>query len=406
MDRYFFLLPDTCYLFTRYLFSLSMLYTIGIVGTSGKSTTTWLTRHLLASAGYCVGIMSSVGNFYGDYEIRYIPEHLRFTDAPYLEYSLEEIERAGCTHAVIELSVNEARLGTLPNVNFETAVWTTLHADDMDYVGEVESNFRDKWRVVEGARCAIVNVCDTWGKRVADRACITYADGGKADWRAADVFESAVGSDFTVHAPHEQFRAFLPMLGRHNVSNALGAMAASTRAGLNVEQLRQGLQSFRGVPARMQLIATHPIRVIVDFANTPSRLKHSLQALRTTTTRELIVVTGSPDDARYIPDRPALGEVATTFADRVIFTEAGYQSESPQSILTQVVGGAARQNYEIVLDRTGAIRHALQSVQEGDTVLIAGKGTEETIARGENLVAWNEAEIVRQMLIGFLDSTR
>src|SRR5207302_1781394 len=99
-----------------------------------------------------------------------------------LEYSLQEIERAGCTHAVIECSVNEARLGTLPNVDYDTAVWTTLHADDMDYEGDVQSNFRAKWKVVSGARCAIVNLCDEWTEPYRAHACLTYADGAPADW--------------------------------------------------------------------------------------------------------------------------------------------------------------------------------------------------------------------------------
>src|SRR4029078_3899025 len=124
-----------------------------------------------------------------------------------------------------------------------------------------------------------------------------------------NVLENTLGSQFRVHTPDAVFDATLPMLGRHNVSNALAAMAAAARAGVNAVSLRQHLATFRGVPARMQLIAAKPVRVIVDFANTRSRLKHSLQALRVTTARELIVVTGSPDDARYVSDRPALGDV-------------------------------------------------------------------------------------------------
>lgn len=374
-----------------------MLYTIGVVGTSGKSTTTWVTRHLL-KAVYRVGMMSSVGNFYADDQMQFIPEHLRFADAPYLEYSLAEIERAGCTHAVIELSVNEARLGNLPNVEYASAIWTTLHTDDMDYTGDTESNFRDKWKVMEGAACKIVNVCDEWGKRHAEHACITYADGGDADWCAENVVESAVGSQFTVHTPTDTFQTRLPLVGRHNIFNALGAMAAAARAGVSAAELSRHLQTFKGIPARMQLIAAYPVRVLVDFANTPSRLERSLESLRTTTARQLVVVTGSPDDARYIPDRPALGEVATRLADHVVFTEAGYRNELAQEILAQVTRGAVRQNFEIVMDRTAAIRYALATAQTGDTVLVAGKGTEETIARGEKTMAWNEAEIVKRLV--------
>jgi UDP-N-acetylmuramoyl-L-alanyl-D-glutamate--2,6-diaminopimelate ligase len=375
-----------------------VLYTIAVVGTSGKSTTTWLTRHLLKSAGYRVGVMSSVGNFYGDDVVELIPPYLYYEGAPYLEYSLERIMRAGCTHAVIECSVNEARLGNLPNVDYETAIWTTLHADDMDYSGDVKSNFRDKWKVMEGARCTIVNVCDEWGKRYENHACLTYADGAAADWHTEDVVEDALGSQFTVRAPNETFRVTLPLIGRHNVSNALGAMAAAAHAGVSAESLREHIRTFRGVPARMQLIAAEPFRVLVDFANTPSRLKNSLQALRATTAGKLIVVTGSPDDARYVGDRASLGEVATRYAHHVIFTEAGFRQETPDDILGQVIQGTVEKNFECVLDRTAAIQHALDMARSGDTVLIAGKGTEYTIARGENLIAWNEAELVRQLV--------
>jgi UDP-N-acetylmuramoyl-L-alanyl-D-glutamate--2,6-diaminopimelate ligase len=374
-----------------------MLYTIAVVGTSGKSTTTWLTRHLLARAGCRVGVMSSVGNFYGDETVQHIPHGLRYAGARYLEHSLEQIERAGCTHAVIECSAGEARLAALPNVTLETAVWTTLHADDMDYQGDTEANFRDKWRVMQGARCAIVNVCDAWGARHAGAACLTYADDAPADWRASAVVSHPFGSEFTVHARGTVFRTALPVAGRHNVSNALGALAASARAGVDTQTLAEHLETFRGVPARMQLIAAAPVRVFVDFANTSSRLNASVQALRPTTARALRVVTGSPDDARYVPDRAALGEVATRGADHVIITEAGYSTHAPEEIAAQVAGGAARHNYEIVFDRAAAIRHALATAEPGDTVLIAGKGTEETIARGDILRPWNEAEVVREL---------
>ncbi len=374
-----------------------MLYTIGIVGTSGKSTTTWLTRHLLKSAGLRVGIMSSVGNFYREDVRQSIPHRLRFAGAPYLEYTLAEIERAGCTHAVIELSVNEARVGNLPNVNYAAAVWTTLHPDDMDYTGDTEANFRDKWRVMQGAPCKIINLCDAWGKQFAADACITYADGAAADWQAGGVIETASGSSFTVHMPGSTFQTGLPLIGRHNVSNALGALAAAHHAGVSITSLAEHLQTFEGIPGRMQLIAANPIRVLVDFANTPSRLKRSLESLRATTARELVLVTGSPDDTRYVPDRAALGEAATRFADRVIFTEAGYSNESPDDILSQVTLGAVRDNFEIVPDRTAAIQHALSAAQAGDTVLVAGKGTEETIARGEQGIAWDEASVVKEL---------
>ena len=142
-----------------------MLHVIAIVGTSGKSTTAWLTHHLLKTAGVRAGMMSSVGNFLADDIRREIPQELRRADAPYLEYSLEQIAGAGCTHAVIECSVNEARLQNLPGVQLAAGIWTTLQADDMDFEGDVESNFHAKWAVIAGAQVRILNARDDWARQ-------------------------------------------------------------------------------------------------------------------------------------------------------------------------------------------------------------------------------------------------
>lgn len=382
---------------------LHSLYVIAVVGTSGKSTTTWLTRHLLKTAGIRAGVMSSVGNLYAGDERYSIPEHLRHADAPYLEYSLAELLRDGCTHAVIECSANEARLAQLAYVNYETAVWTTLHADDMDFSGSVQANFAAKWRVVAGARCAVVNLGDEWATRQIHapgytQRHITYGDDARADWRADEVVERALGSEFTVRAPGKTFRTFLPMIGRYNIVHALGAMAAAARAGVPARALAKNLPTFRGVPARMQVVAAQPVRVIVDFGNTSSRLQGVLHALRPTTENRLIVVTGSHDEPRYAADRAALGAAAARGADYAILTEAGYRENAPEVILEQLVRGAldaGQTNFETVLDRRAAIQRALDVARPRDTVLIAGKGTETTIERGNTSEPWDEVQIVK-----------
>ena len=221
-----------------------------------------------------------------------------------------------------------------------------------------------------------------------------------ADWRAGAIEEHPDGLHFNVTSPLGTFTAKLPMIGRFNVHNALAAMAAAAHLGATVPQLQAGLASFRGVPGRMELVPSPDgRRVVVDFAHTPPSLEKALSTLRATTLGRLTVVLGSAGGQRDPSKRAPLGEVATRLADHAYFTEEDSRDTPILDILDEMERGAAgRANFTSLPDRREAIRTAIRQAQPGDTVLLAGKGPEDTLERLHETVPWNEVQEAREAL--------
>lgn len=196
------------------------------------------------------------------------------------------------------------------------------------------------------------------------------------------------------------------MIGEFNVANALGAMAAATRLGANTEQLQSGLASFGGVPGRMQQMRG-PLgapRVIVDFAHTPPSLEKALQTVRKTTRGELWVVLGSAGGNRDPHKRAPLGEVASRCADHAVFTEEDCRDTPIEEILAEMERGAktvGRENFQSLPDRRDAIQTAIRLAAPSDTIVLAGKGPEETLERAEITLPWNENAEAEDALVKF-----
>ncbi|AFZ68157.1 UDP-N-acetylmuramoyl-L-alanyl-D-glutamate--2,6-diaminopimelate ligase [Deinococcus peraridilitoris] len=379
------------------------LRTVGVTGTDGKTTTSWLTLHLLRTAGLQTGLLSTVGYQLPDGLLRHFPAHFTTPEAPQVQATLREIVEAGGQAAVVEASSHALALERLRAVEWEVGVWTHLSSEHLDFHGTVEAYFAEKRKLIERARFAVLNADDPWTERLKLGDHTTYGVDSEATWRAHGIEEIAAGLRFRVTSPLGDFGVELPMIGRFNVQNALGAMAAATHLGADAAQLQAGLASFGGVPGRMQIVSGGPRRVIVDFAHTPPSLEKALLALRQTTAGRLIVVIGSAGGARDPSKRAPLGAVATTLADQAIFTEEDHRDTPLEEILTEMARGAraaGRQNFELVPDRRDAIQRALSQARAGDTVLLAGKGPEDTLERGHVLLPWNEVEEARAALAG------
>ncbi len=377
------------------------LRVVGVTGTDGKTTTSWLTRHLLRAAGLRTGLLSTVGYELPDGVLRHFPAHFTTPEAPQVQAVLREMVDAGADAAVLEASSHALALDRVRAVDWEVAVWTHLTREHLDFHGTVENYFADKRKLVERARFAVLNADDAWFsrlRRIAPAETSYSADGADADWRADGIAESGRGLAFAVDSPLGEFAVNLPMIGRFNVANALAAMAAAAHLGATAEQLVTGMAGFRGVPGRMELVPADDVRVIVDFAHTPPSLEKALATLRATTEGRLWVVLGAAGGQRDPSKRAPLGEVATRLADRVVFTEEDYRDTPLEDILREMERGAreaGRSNFVSIPDRTDAIRHAVVSAAPGDTVLLAGKGPEDTIERGSEAVPWNEVEEAR-----------
>jgi len=380
------------------------LRVVGVTGTDGKTTTSWLTRHLLRAAGLRTGLLSTVGYELPDGVLRHFPAHFTTPEAPQVQAVLREMVDAGAQAAVLEASSHALALDRVRAVEWDVAVWTHLTKEHLDFHGTVENYFADKRRLVERAPFAVLNADDAWFprlRRVAPAETSYSADGADADWRALGIVEGGRGLRFRVGSPLGDFVVVLPMIGRFNVANALAGMAAAAHLGAGVEQLVTGLEGFRGVPGRMELVPAGDIRVIVDFAHTPPSLEKALTTLRATTDGRLWVVLGSAGGPRDPSKRAPLGEVATRVADEAVFTEEDHRDTPLEDILREMERGArevGRGNFVSIGDRREAIRYAVVSAAPGDTVLLAGKGPEETLERGAEAVPWDEVAEARAAL--------
>lgn len=384
------------------------LRVVGVTGTDGKTTTSWLTRHLLRAAGLATGMLSTVGYELPDGALRHFPEHFTTPESPQVQGILAEMVAAGGEAVVVEASSHALELERVRAVDWDVAVWTQLTSEHLDFHGSVEAYFAAKRALVERARFAVLNADDPWTAQLrglagggAAGAETTYGVEALADWRAAGVVEGNAGLEFEVFSPLGGFRAVLPMVGRFNVWNALAAMAAAARLGATAEQLAAGLASFRGVPGRMELVPGGDVRLIVDFAHTPPALEKALQTVRATTAGRLWVVLGSAGGNRDPGKRAPLGEVATRLADQAVFTEEDHRETPLEEILAEMERGAraaGRDNFVSIGDRAQAIRHAVLGAAPGDTIVLAGKGPEDTIERYGKLVPWDEVAQARAAL--------
>lgn len=382
------------------------LRVVGVTGTDGKTTTAWLTRHLLRAANLQTGLLSTVGYELPDGELRHFPAHFTTPEAPQVQATLREMVTVGADTAVLEASSHALALDRVRGVDWAVAVWTHLSREHLDFHGTVENYFAEKRKLIERARFAVLNADDPWTAQLTGLAPqeTTYsAEGGQADWTAHDIREGANGLSWRVTSPLGEFGVSLPMIGRFNVANALAGMAAAAQLGASPEQLAAGLASFRGVPGRMELLPGDGVapRVIVDFAHTPPSLEKALATLRTTTPGRLWVLIGSAGGPRDPGKRAPLGEVATRLADHAVFTEEDCRDTPLTDILREMERGAreaGRKNFTSIPDRAEAIRWIIEKAQPGDTVLLAGKGPEDTLERADETIPWNEVAVARGAL--------
>ena len=360
---------------------------IGVTGTNGKTTTSYLVDAALHAAGEITGMVGTV-------ETRIAGEHVpsvRTTPEATDLHSLFAVMRErGVTWAVMEVSSHALALGRVDGTTYDVAVFTNLTQDHLDFHPDLESYFEAKALLfgADRSRHAVVNADDEHGVVLADRLraagrpVVTYSvSGAPADWRAVDIVAGPAGSTFRVVGPDGvDVAAEVGLPGTFNVSNALAAVTAVVVAGLDIESAVRGIAAQAGVPGRMERIDVgQPFAAIVDYAHTPDAVATLLSTLREVTSGRLIVVLGAGGD-RDRSKRPLMGAAAATGADIAVLTSDNPRSEDPLDILAAVEQGArdAGGGAELLveLDRRRAIAAAVALARAGDTLVVAGRGHE------------------------------
>jgi UDP-N-acetylmuramoyl-L-alanyl-D-glutamate--2,6-diaminopimelate ligase len=372
------------------------LRVVGVTGTNGKTTTAFLVREVLEAAGIQCGLLGTVRQMVGGAEEdveRTTPEAID------LQETFRRMLAAGDRACAMEVSSHALVLHRCDSIRFEAALFTNLTQDHLDFHSGMEDYFRSKRLLFEmGPGKAIVNVDDTYGRRLADEfECRTFsAEGAAADFVAREVSFDAAGAQFTVDGT--ALRTGLP--GRFNVANALAAYAVASEMGVEPMTIAAGLERAERVPGRFEPIDEgQPFAVLVDYAHTPDSLENVLRAARGVSEGRVLSVFGAGGD-RDRDKRPKMGRAASSLSDFAVVTSDNPRSEHPGAIIEEILAGIENgASIEVEPDRRAAIALALRSARPGDVVVIAGKGHEQgqEFADGHK-VPFDDREVAREEL--------
>lgn len=379
----------------------------GVTGTDGKTTTGFLMHALLQATGHPAGLIGTVAFKIGE-SVYTNTLHQTTPEAPDVQRLLAEMVAADLEYAVVEVSSHALMLDRLRGCRFTTGILTNLTSDHLDFHGTLEGYRAAKARLFaglsgDGAR-AILNHDDAsyaYMRAASAAPVLSYGVQPGAAVRAHHVEVAASGIRFQATTPAGAVEIRSPLTGRFNVYNLLAALAFAVARGIAPTRAAEALATVPGVPGRMQRIeAGQPFGVVVDFAHTPDALLKVLDELRAVTTGRLIVVFGTPGE-RDRTKRPAMGRIAAERADLVILADDDPRGEDRHEIIAQIAAGARsaglREGAALRLcpDRREAIRLAVGAARPGDTVLLAGKGHEDSITIGTERLAWDEAAEAR-----------
>jgi UDP-N-acetylmuramoyl-L-alanyl-D-glutamate--2,6-diaminopimelate ligase len=382
------------------------LEVIGITGTDGKTTTSFLAVELLRAGGRRPGLIGTVAVDIGDERM---PNEDRNTTPESLELQglLAQMVAAGNESVVMEATSHGLALERTRNCRFDVGVVTSVTSEHLEFHGSLEAYRSAKARLVQEAPTAILNTDDDayafFRERARDRV-LTYGIDADADLRATELVADAFGSRFTLVAPDWSGEVSTPMPGRFNVSNALAALAIAHVEGVAWPVAVEALARTAGVPGRMERIdAGQPFAVVVDYAHTADSLGKVLRMLRPVTHGRLIAVFGSAGE-RDPTKRPAMGRVGAELADLTVVTDEDPRLEDPRAINEAIADGARAagavdgESLMVIDDRREAISHAIGLAREGDVVLLAGKGHETSIFYGGAKLPWDDREVARGAL--------
>ncbi|WP_219502296.1 UDP-N-acetylmuramoyl-L-alanyl-D-glutamate--2,6-diaminopimelate ligase [Nonomuraea ceibae] len=379
---------------------------LGVTGTSGKSTTTFLLEAGLRAAGHTAGLVGGVEIRAG--ELRF-EARLTTPEASELHGLFALMREQGVTAAAMEVSSHALALGRVDGVCYDVALFTNLSQDHLDFHKDFDDYFATKARLFqpELSRCGVTNLDDAYGRELLSVAKVpmtTFSALGdpEADWRALDVRLGADGSEFLVAGPGGvEARARISLPGPFNVANALGAIVTLVESGAPLSDAVRGVGTLTGVPGRMERVtgSGDAFQAVVDYSHKPAAVESVLRSLREVTDGTLTVVLGCGGD-RDSGKRPLMGEAAARLADVAVFTSDNPRSEDPLHILAAMMEGALRvprhERAHVIIepDRAAAIDLAVGRAGRGDVIVVAGKGHEQGQYVSGEVIPFDDREVV------------
>jgi UDP-N-acetylmuramoyl-L-alanyl-D-glutamate--2,6-diaminopimelate ligase len=380
---------------------------VGITGTNGKTTTSFLVSAILDAAGIRCGLMGTVTYRIGD---RSFDATRTTPEAPDLQGFMRDMVAGGCGACVMEVSSHALALRRVDGIQFAAAVFTNLTRDHLDFHADMEDYFAAKRRLFEmlpAEAPALINADDPRSTSLVDvvKRPVTYGITKTADVSPGPLSFTLHGLDFEIRSPRGVVHVRSRLVGKPNVYNILGAVGTALELGAPIEAIEAGLQQLPGVPGRFEVVSgvADDVTVVVDYAHTDDALRNLLETARPMATRRLITVFGAGGD-RDRTKRPLMGMVAARLSDVVVITSDNPRHEDPERIVEEVKRGAdaetRQSNASVVteVDRRKAIVQAVRGAAPGDVVLIAGKGHEKYQEIGARRLAFDDIEVAREAL--------
>lgn len=369
---------------------------VGVTGTNGKTSITWLLAAMARAAGRTVGVIGTTGHFVGD---EALPAAHTTPGAVETQELLARMRDAGCGLVAMEVSSIGLAAHRADAIPFAAGIFTNLTRDHLDWHGTMEAYTAAKARLFHELLVgpAVLNARDPASARMVPPGGPVwwYNDG---DLFATEVVLTASGTRARFHTPKGSFHGQMALLGAHNVENALGALGGALAVGLPLEACAAGLAALPAVPGRLEAVPNHRgFTVLVDYAHTDDALRRVLGTLRTLAPARILTVFGCGGD-RDRGKRPLMGAAAAEGSDLVVLTSDNPRSEDPAAILADVLPGVGTRAHHVEPDRRAAIAWALARAAPGDIVLIAGKGHEATQTIGAHVLPFDDRAVAAELL--------
>jgi UDP-N-acetylmuramoyl-L-alanyl-D-glutamate--2,6-diaminopimelate ligase len=378
---------------------------MGITGTNGKTTTTYLMHSLYRHAGLRSCLVGTLGMKIGDQSF---PTEHTTPEASDLMRFLNQAVSEGCTHGAMEVSSHSLSLKRVYGTKFTVGVFTNLTRDHLDFHGDMESYFGAKRLLFSPengnqVETAVINSDDPYGLRLkTELRCpvVCFGFNKPADIHLLEHQSRSDGTDLVIATPTGKARLQIRLIGRPNIYNIMAAMGSALSLGIPLDAICGGIESMTGVPGRMETVdAGQDYTVIVDYAHSPDALENLLKTVSQLPHKRVITVFGCGGD-RDRTKRPIMGAIAAAMSDVVVATSDNPRSEDPLAILEEIKIGVHQgpAPYEIVPDRSRAIERAISMARKGDVVVIAGKGHEDYQILGTRTIHFDDREVAWDLI--------
>jgi UDP-N-acetylmuramoyl-L-alanyl-D-glutamate--2,6-diaminopimelate ligase len=374
---------------------------VGVTGTNGKTSTTYMLKAIAEQCGLKVGLIGTIRNLIGE---RIIDTERTTPESVDLQRILREMKDEGVDLVVMEASSHSLDQRRVHGIEFETAVFTNLTQDHLDYHKTFENYLAAKMRIFAQARQAVVNRDDPHAETILGALTVPYKTFGireQADVSATEIDITTRGVQFDMHCPLGNVRMYVPIPGLFSVFNAMGAAAAAIQLGFPLSAVKNGIETMGSVSGRLEPLPTggRDFTVLLDYAHTPDALENILKTARGFAEGRIVTLFGCGGDRDHAK-RPIMGEIAGRFSDFLVVTSDNPRTEDPMAIIETVLEGVHKSAcpHVVVENRYEAIRYALEHAQPKDVIILAGKGHENYQEIGGGKRHFDEKEIVAELL--------